>query len=290
MFNVVDFVADTNEIRRFAIDDLLFVEYRCLVEETPSRYWSHKNYFAFVTGGKKKWVTPKAEYMVHDGEAIFIRRGAYLSHNYYDEDFCALFIFIPDDFIKDVLLKMQTHPTSFQEVEPDGIIRVDLDEALKGYLHSMFSYFGREREIPRDLLKLKFEELIMNVLINPKNRELQHYFNDLAKTTKIRIPEIMERNYPSRLSIAQFARMSGRSISTFKRDFFKIYGETPGKWLIRKRVHHARLLLENTALSINEVAVQSGFENTSHFIRVFKQCFGSPPQRYRHNLLVNISG
>jgi len=87
----------------------------------------------------------------------------------------------------------------------------------------------------------------------------------------------MEANYTYNLSMADYAKIAGRSMASFKREFSLLYKTTPGKWLIQRRLEYAAMLLNNSAKAVNEVAFESGFENPSHFSRSFKQNFGMPP-------------
>ena len=91
----------------------------------------------------------------------------------------------------------------------------------------------------------------------------------------------MEKNYTYNLALKEYARISSRSLAAFKRDFLKYYRTTPGKWLTGKRLTHARMLLNTTKQSITEIAFNSGFENISHFSRIFKEKFGLSPLQFR---------
>ena len=91
----------------------------------------------------------------------------------------------------------------------------------------------------------------------------------------------MESNFCYNLKIEEFAKMSHRSLSTFKRDFQNHYSKSPGKWLLSKRLDYAATLLVNNLSNVSQVAFESGFEDVSHFSRVFKQKFNQSPSRYR---------
>ncbi len=56
----------------------------------------------------------------------------------------------------------------------------------------------------------------------------------------------MELNFFSNLSLTEFARLSARSLSAFKKEFTRIYNTTPGKWLMEKRLEYSYYLLETT--------------------------------------------
>lgn len=283
MLNVFDYISDSRMFKTFKVDDLLFVEYRCMIEETRLGYWTHNNYFVYVVGGKKKWKTKDKEFVIGNGEALFIKKGAYTAHQYFDEDFCALGIFIPDQFIKTVLSKFldekKIRPTAGSFGEP--IIPINVDESLSTYFLSVLSYFPKATEPPKNLLTLKFEELIINILTSSGNEDLANYFWEVHGSSKVSIRDIMEAYFNYNMSLQEYARLCGRSLSTFKNDFFSIYKTTPGKWLIKKRLDFAKFLLETTDKSIADIAFECGFKNQSHFARCFKETFSKSPLKLR---------
>ena len=72
----------------------------------------------------------------------------------------------------------------------------------------------------------------------------------------------------------ELARMANYSPSHFIRAFRLVYEETPHAFLVRQRLERARHLLRISPLAINEIALESGFENASAFSRLFRQRFG----------------
>jgi AraC-like DNA-binding protein len=86
----------------------------------------------------------------------------------------------------------------------------------------------------------------------------------------------MDDNFSFNLKLEEFARLSARSLSAFKRDFQYTYQTSPGKWLMEKRLNHAMHLLTNVNKSVSEAAFESGFESLSHFSRAFRHRFGTP--------------
>ncbi len=87
----------------------------------------------------------------------------------------------------------------------------------------------------------------------------------------------MEDNFTFNLKLEEFARLSNRSLSAFKRDFQKVFNNTPGKWLMEKRLNHAMHLLTNQKKTVSEASFEAGFENQSHFSRAFRNHFGFAP-------------
>jgi hypothetical protein len=76
MQNVFSYIRYCNLFKKLEVNELLFVEFKCRVEEIRFGMWSDANYFVFVTNGKKMWKTYKSEYMVEDGDALFVKKEA----------------------------------------------------------------------------------------------------------------------------------------------------------------------------------------------------------------------
>jgi len=93
----------------------------------------------------------------------------------------------------------------------------------------------------------------------------------------------MEEQYIYNLKVEEFARLCGRSVSTFKREFKKLYNTTPGKWLLKKRLDLASNLMLNTDFTIQQICYDCGFESDSHFVRSFKNQFGNTPKQWRNS-------
>ncbi|MEW9556524.1 GlxA family transcriptional regulator [Nonomuraea sp. NPDC050783] len=91
----------------------------------------------------------------------------------------------------------------------------------------------------------------------------------------------MVRHLDRPLTLAQLAAHAHTSVRTFTRRFRDEVGMTPGQWLTRQRVEHARRLLESSDLPIDEVAERSGFGAPSSFRQHFRALVGVPPALYR---------
>jgi AraC-like DNA-binding protein len=239
-------------------------------------------------GGRKKWTVDNKDYLVHDGEGLFVRKGAYVAQKFFDEDFCALLIFVPDNFIQTVVKKYTALHSGRKHSGADGsIIRLNIDQTLSAYFHSVLSFFPKTDSPPKELLTIKFEELILQVLASQTNGELAAHFCAIQEDVgKVSVREVMERYFMYNMNMDEYARLCARSLSSFKADFFEVYRTSPGKWLTIKRLEYAKHLLETTDESISGLAFKCGFKNTSHFVRIFKDRYGKPPLQYRQVVMV----
>jgi AraC family transcriptional regulator, exoenzyme S synthesis regulatory protein ExsA len=278
MINMLDFIRQANFYKKFEVDELLFVEFKCPADDTQTGLWWHNNFFAFIISGETLVKTPNSETLLKPGDCIFSKKGSVLSISQTHDEFCELLVFVPDDFIKTVVQKYQiTLALDSLVNKEDTVIPLTKDDVLESYFQSLFSYFTLNEPPPSTLLKLKFEELILHIASGKNNPFLKKYFIELCARSKPSISEIMEANFFSNLSLEEFARLCSRSLSGFKKEFIDIYKTTPGKWLLQKRLTYSRYLLQTTEKTIDEVCIESGFENKSHFMRVFKNKYGHTP-------------
>jgi AraC family transcriptional regulator len=100
-----------------------------------------------------------------------------------------------------------------------------------------------------------------------------------------RVCNYMESNSDLDLGIAGFARVANYSPCHFLRTFNTVYGKTPHAVLIDQRLKRALRLVNDTALSITEVAHASGFEDRCAFSRSFKRRYGETASAVRERRL-----
>lgn len=94
----------------------------------------------------------------------------------------------------------------------------------------------------------------------------------------------MEQYYRRPLSITELAALSGRSLSTFKREFKELFQETPKKWITKRRLDEARFLFGTSDLTVSEICFAVGFENISYFSQLFRKQFGCSPSEIKRDL------
>ena len=138
----------------------------------------------------------------------------------------------------------------------------------------MIPYFENPQALTDKLAQLKTLELIELLL---RDDRMQNILFNFQEDFKLDLEAYMNKNYMHNIPLEQFAKLTGRSISTFKRDFQNIYNTTPNKWLIKKRLELAHYLISKKDQKPSEVYFDVGFVNLSHFSRSFKSEFGKSP-------------
>lgn len=274
--------------RQFNCSDSLITVFNCplearLVKSKFAEMWTQYNYLFYVIDGKKIWHTAQKSYEIGKETCVFVRKGAWIFENFLNDGFCVVLFFIPDEFICNTL-KLKSTPLADNLKRSEPVMILDKNERLSGFFHSISSYFSDTHEPDRSLLELKFKELILTVADNPNNAELLSYFCSLLhEPQNVLLQRVMEDNYCFNLKLEQYAELCNRSLSTFKRDFQKIYNQAPGQWLLEKKLHHSLRLLNDPQKNIKEVVFESGFESGSHFSRAFKQRFGTTPSEHKRS-------
>lgn len=269
-------------------NDFLLVEYKCPIEVEKFKLWTNTPFITYVISGQKDWTALNKTYTINKGEALFINKGVYNTKQYFEVDYCVMLFFITDDFIRRFVKK---HKNILQskgsETSNSQIFTIDVEDSLNALFLSVFNYLNQSNNIPKDLVEIKFNELLFNIILNPANKDLISFFNSLLLTKRTSLNDIMMKNFHSDLKLEDYARLYGKSLSSFKRDFQNHFKETPRKWLNIKRLEYAKTLLENPELNINDVCFESGFKNTSHFNSSFKEMYQYPPSQYR-KLYLNV--
>jgi transcriptional regulator GlxA family with amidase domain len=92
---------------------------------------------------------------------------------------------------------------------------------------------------------------------------------------------VIENNIEDTISLQRLAQMTGRSISSFRRDFQSHYKMPPSRWIRRRKLEKAKELLTATNMTVTHICYTLGFESIAHFSRLFKSYFGYPPSGSR---------
>ncbi|MGY2004319.1 helix-turn-helix domain-containing protein [Blastococcus sp. SYSU DS1024] len=109
---------------------------------------------------------------------------------------------------------------------------------------------------------------------------MEHPVED-ANRRLLRARDAMDRDYSEPLDVPTLARLAHVSPAHFIRSFRTAFGETPHRYLQRRRVERAMFLLRATDRSVTEICMDVGFSSLGTFSRVFRDVVGEPPSAYR---------
>jgi len=157
------------------------------------------------------------------------------------------------------------------------VVELKMNDLLRSFISSLLAYHRSSKSLSKAMLDLKMKEGIL-LLIELKP-ELKNSLFNFSDPHKIDLEAYMNQNFHFNVHLDRFAYLTGRSLATFKRDFQKIYGTTPGKWLLHKRLQAAHFLITERHKNASDIYLDLGFEDLSHFSYAFKKEFGKAPSR-----------
>lgn len=282
-------IANYHRQRQLKCNENLFAVIYPSSDTGKQEIWCQNNCFIYVLEGYATYHTDDRYNHLTKGNCLFVKKGTRMPVSFYHSGTFLLFS-ISDDFICEVLRsKILAAPQNPMASEP--FIPVNNNALTQTFFQSMIPYFSNSQGADRALLELKFRELVLTLAGNIANKELRSYFFFLQQEPQaIILQQTMEENFCSNLRLEEFARLSLRSLSSFKRDFQQLYETSPGKWLLEKRLNKALQLLTVFGKPVNEAAFETGFESAAHFSRVFRQRFGNSPVYIKQqSALINFS-
>ncbi|MDB5127859.1 AraC family transcriptional regulator [Mucilaginibacter sp.] len=157
----------------------------------------------------------------------------------------------------------------------DNVFPLKPNHLFNNYIDSLLPYLEYSQHMGGELVKAKIKEAVLVFL--GTNPELKDLLFDFSEPGKIDLQAYMDEHYQYNGDLQHFAYLTGRSLSTFKRDFEKIYHTTPSRWLLKKRLEDAHYLLKEKKVRASEVYLEVGFKDYAHFFVAFKKLFGLSP-------------
>lgn len=217
---------------------------------------------------------------LHKGDCAFVRKDFSVQMTkqaWNGEQFKAIFLMFTTKFLRSFYNKLDksTMPAEAKRMKVSLCKLPSNRPDIVSLFESMTPYFNSDIQPTEELLQLKMIEGIYVLLNTDKN--LYASIFDFTDPWKIDILDFMEKNYMNDLSMEELANYTGRSLSTFKRDFKKYSTLSPREWLIHRRLEMAHELIRNGGRKVSEICFEVGFKNLSHFSKVYKETYGVPP-------------
>lgn len=146
---------------------------------------------------------------------------------------------------------------------------------LESCLASLIPYFDMQEKFPDNIASLKITEALS--ILRSIDKDVDNVLANFDEPHKIDLAGFMEKNFMFNMPLEKFGYLTGRSLTTFKRDFQKLFNTTPQRWLTKKRLELAYYhLLEKNRKPV-DIYLETGFENLSHFSFAFKKQYGLTP-------------
>lgn len=257
--------------------DLLVYDFKMTSDVVKSKVNLSMNMFSFLQVGKKQVHFAGNSVAVNKNQSLLLKKGNWLWTELLDQEaiyYCKL-LFFSEKTLLHFLQKHLIEDTKAGIEIPYFVIKND--RYIKNYLKSLSTLSGTSTPLSKDLLQVKFEELML-YLLQQYGKNFENYLYSLINSEVSSFKKIIESKAFSNLKLGEIAFLCNMSLSTFKRHFIKEYNMSPGKWLQDKKLQKAKELLENGEYTSAEIYLDSGYNNLSNFSIAFKNKFGYSPK------------
>lgn len=245
-------------------------------------FYTNAPCFVYIESGQETITTfENKTHELYANTAIFLPQGINLHSDYVKttSNLKAYLVFFEDEVITDFLSTVKK--VNENKENKTDLLKIKCDDLIKAYFHSI-KLLKQHNHNSAELVRIKlleflhllsvYDDSIFQVLLQSKHS---------TRSPKRNITRLLTNNETLKLTVSDLANLSGRSISTFTRDFKSIYHMAPKQWLQDKRLTRGYALLINTDSSVTQVALELGYENISHFIQSFKTKYNITPKQLK---------
>jgi AraC-like DNA-binding protein len=157
------------------------------------------------------------------------------------------------------------------------------NELIKIYIESLRIYFHNPALVNDNLIILKLKELIILLAKTENAQSIAQLISSLFSKKEYSFREVIEAHLYTESSIEKLALLTHQSVSSFKREFTKIFGDSPAHYFKHKKLERAAELLGATNQRIGDIAFNCGFSDLAHFSKSFQSKYGVSPSQFKLN-------
>jgi len=161
---------------------------------------------------------------------------------------------------------------------------VNNDFLIQKYIEGLLFYFENPSLVNDEILVLKLKEIVLLLSQTQDSGTIQVILSQLFSQVTYSFKQVIEANLFSPAGVEELAQKVNLSISSFKREFKKIYYDSPANYIRTKRLERAADLLLATNERITDIAFDCGFNDLTNFTKSFHDKYGVSPSNYRQNI------
>ncbi|MGG5210936.1 helix-turn-helix domain-containing protein [Chryseobacterium sp. MIQD13] len=162
--------------------------------------------------------------------------------------------------------------------------KINNDFLIHKYIEGLLFYFENPALVNDEILILKLKEIILLLSQTQEAETIQAILSQLFSPTAYTFKQIIEANLFSQASIEELAQKTNLSVSSFKREFKKLYDNSPAHYIKTKRLERATELLLISDERVTTIAFECGFNDLANFNKSFQEKYNTTPTNYRSKL------
>jgi AraC-like DNA-binding protein len=266
-------------------DSVSILRYRTHKPAARAKIVLQQNLFTFLLAGEKTVHFAGTQVTVRPHQFVLLAAGNCLMSEKMaaaNADYHSILLFFDNQLLADLfnrhaaLLGRQT-----KQSPAHPFLLFEKDAFLVNFTHSLDYMLAGAEPVYHHLQKVKLEELFLYLAVHYPG-QLQQIRHMSAETDDdLVIRQAVTSHINSNITVEELAFLCNMSLSSFKRRFARIYGTSPNRWLLEKRMESAAKMLREDNRKASEIYYELGYENLSSFIQSFKQLYGVTPKQYQ---------
>lgn len=159
--------------------------------------------------------------------------------------------------------------------------KINNDFLIQKYIEGLLFYFENPSLVNEDILVLKLKEIILLLSQTQDAESIQVILSQLFSTDTYSFKQIIDANLFTQIGIEELAQRLNLSLSSFKREFKKLYNDSPASYIKNRRLERAAELLLKSDERITNIAFECGFNDLANFTKSFHEKYDFTPTQYR---------
>ena len=162
-----------------------------------------------------------------------------------------------------------------------NIKQVVLDKLLTNFMQSINILLDNPELADDNIIKTKLKEFVLLITKSQNIPSQLDFLSGLFSPIDLSFKSTIKQNLYANLSLDELAHLCHMSISSFKRKFNEVFGQSPKKYIVKKKIEKAAQMLKSKDLRVSDIVWDVGFESVATFNRNFSTYFGKSPSAYR---------
>lgn len=261
------------------------VEYTSVTESTFNEVVLTESAIVYIVRGTKVISLNNERRNVGANQLFMVPPGRYIMSEYLaeNEPFESIMVFFNSHNVEEIIGTI-SKSIKIEQKYDSSICVADCSAKLMSYFELLIQIYrdSDQSRFSKELINVKITELIYLLLSDPATQnQVVDLLYRTVKNQKVSISKVVKDNLYSDVTVGELAQLCSMSLSTFKREFKKLYNDTPINWIMDRRLDRALYLVKSTTSSIGEIAFECGFESYIQFSRRFKSKYGKSANEVR---------
>lgn len=242
--------------------------------------------FFYIVEGVNISISGIEKIDINTREAVLMKCGNYIS-KMLPSGSSAKYQAIAVHFNPEVLKKIYRSDLPAFLKDPDtserkvDMAKIGSSAFYQKYINSLLFYFENPEIVNEELLVLKLKELILLLTKTEEAPVVKKILSGLYTPAAYSLKQVVDSHIFSDITIEDLAKLNNLSLSSFHREFKKVYNYSPAKYIKERKLERAAGLLLISDERISDIAYNCGFNDLAHFSKFFHQVYNVSPSDYR---------